>query len=598
VTARDPPPPSPLVRATLPRGIARWAPGLAMLRSYRRAWLMNDIVAGVVLTAVLVPVGMGYAEAAGLPAITGLYATIMPLIVYAAVGSSRVMVLGPDSALAGLIAATILPLAAGDPDRALALASVLALLAGALCCLAGLFRFGFLADLFSKPIRYGYLNGIALTVLVGQLPKLLGFSVDGDSLLQRANGLVRGMLSGQINRAACAIGVTCLILMLGIKRWAPRWPGVLIAVVGATLAVAFFDLAETAGVAVVGALPQGLPAGRLPHIALEDLRGLLPGAVAIALLSFVDMSVLSRTFAARGGHAVDTDQEIVALGLANLAGGLFQGFSVSGSASRTPVAEAAGAKTQLTGLVGAACIALLLLIAPATLRDLPHTALSAVVIVDCLALIEIPGVVRLYRMRRGEFALSMICFLGVALLGVIQGIFLAVALALLAFIWRAWWPYHAVLGRVDGLKGYHDVVRHPEARRIPGLVLFRWDAPLFFANAEIFRERVLQAVAEAPTPTAWVVVAAEPITDVDMTAADMLAELDRALHAAGMDLCFAEMKGPVKDLLKRYGLFTNLGAENFFPTIGQAVDHYLVRYQVVWQDWDEDRPGDAQGQLP
>jgi len=590
VTEIDPTPPGPLALAARLRGLTRWAPGLAVLRSYRRAWLANDIVAGVVLTAVLVPVGMGYAEAAGLPVITGLYATIVPLIAYALVGPSRVLVLGPDSALAGLIAATILPLAVGDPDRAVALAGALALLSGALCCLAGLFRFGFIADLFSKPIRYGYLNGIALTVMVGQLPKLFGFSVAGDSLLQRASGLVRGVVSGQANGAACAIGLACLIVMLVLKRWAPRWPGVLIAVAGATLIVAYFDLAATAGVAVVGAIPPGLPAIRLPAIALDDLRGLLPGAVAIALLSFADMSVLSRTFAARGGYVVDSDQELVALGLANLAGGLFQGFSVSSSASRTPVAEAAGAKTQLTGVVGAACIALLLLVAPVALRDLPQAALSAVVIVACLALVEIAGVVRLYRMRRGEFVLSLICFLGVALLGVIQGIFLAVALALLAFIWRAWQPYYAVLGRVDGLKGYHDVTRHPEARRIPGLVLFRWDAPIFFANAEIFRARVLRAVADAPTTTTWVVVAAEPITDVDMTAADMLAELDQALHAAGMDLCFAELKGPVKDVLKRYGLFTDLGAANFFPTLGQAVDQYLARHQVAWQDWDEDRP--------
>lgn len=590
MTEIDPTPPGLLASAARLRGLTRWAPGLVVLRGYRRAWLANDIVAGVVLTAVLVPVGMGYAEAAGLPAITGLYATIVPLIAYALVGSSRVLVLGPDSALAGLIAATILPLAAGDPDRAVALAGALALLSGALCCLAGLFRFGFIADLFSKPIRYGYLNGIALTVMVGQLPKLLGFSVAGDSLLQRTGGLVRGVVSGQANGAACAIGLACLIVMLVLRRWVPRWPGVLIAVVGATLIVAFLDLAATADVAVVGAIPPGLPAIRLPAIALDDMRGLLPGAVAIALLSFTDMSVLSRTFAARGGYAVDSDQELVALGLANMAGGLFQGFSVSGSASRTPVAEAAGAKTQLTGVVGAACIALLLLVAPAALRDLPHAALSAVVIVACLALVEIAGVVRLYRMRRGEFVLSLICLLGVALLGVIQGIFLAVGLALLAFIWRAWQPYHAVLGRVDGLKGYHDVTRHPEARRIPGLVLFRWDAPIFFANAEIFRARVLRAVADAPTATTWVVVAAEPITDVDMTAADMLAELDQALHAAGMDLCFAELKGPVKDMLKRYGLFTDLGVENFFPTLGQAVDQYLARHQVAWQDWDEDRP--------
>lgn len=587
---RDPIQSGPAPRAPRPRGVARWAPGLAMLRDYQRAWLARDLGAGLVLTAVLVPVGMAYAEAAGLPAITGLYATIVPLLVYALVGANRVLVLGPDSALAGLIAATALPLAGNDPTRAVSLAGALALLSGALCCLAGLCRLGFIADLLSKPIRYGYLNGIALTVLVSQLPKLLGFSVDGNGAPRQLDGLVRGVFGGQVNAAAGAIGLAGLLAMLALKRWAPKWPGLMLTVVGATLVVSAFDLATTAGVPVVGAVPQGLPALRIPAVTLDDLRSLLPGAVAIALLSFADLSVLSRTFAARGGYHVDTDQEIVALGLANLAGGLFQGFSVAGSASRTPVAESAGAKTQLTGVVGAICIALLLLVAPATLEHLPHAVLAAVVIVACLALVEVRAVVRLYYVRRDEFALSLACLLGVALLGVIQGVFLAVGLALLAFIWRAWWPYHAVLGRVDGLKGYHDVSRHPEGRRIPGLVIFRWDAPLFFANAEIFRERVLAAVVEAPTPTRWVVVAAEPVTDVDLTAADMLAELDQTLHTAGMELCFAEMKGPVKDMLKRYGLFIDLGAENFFPTIGQAVDGYLAAHQIEWQDWEDRSP--------
>jgi high affinity sulfate transporter 1 len=581
-------PPPVAVRPPIPRGIDRWAPGLAVLRTYQRDWLASDLTAGIVLTAVLVPVGIGYAEAAGLPAITGLYATIVPLLVYAIVGANRVLVLGPDSALAGLIAATVLPLAGPDPARAAALAGALALLSGALCCLAGLLRLGFVADLLSKPIRYGYLNGIALTVLAGQLPKLLGFTVSSGNLPHSVDGLVRGVLGGQVNLTASAIGVASLLTIGAFKRWAPRWPGLLLALIGATLAVTVFNLAATASVAVIGSVPRGLPGLHIPVVTLDDLRSLLPGAVAIALLSAADMSVLSRTFAARRGHRVDTNQEIVALGLANLAGGLFQGFAVAGSASRTPVAEAAGAKTQLTGVIGACCIAGLLLVAPAALANLPHAALAAVVIVASMALVEVREVARLYRLRRSEFALSIACLLGVVLLGVIEGVFLAVGLALLAFFWRAWRPYSAVLGRVDGLKGYHDVSRHPEARRIPGLVIFRWDAPLFFANAEIFRERVLSAVAEAPTPTRRVVVAAEPVTDVDLTAADMLAELDQTLHAAGIELCFAEMKGPVKDLLKRYELFVDLGAQNFFPTIGQAVDVYLTTHQVAWRDWEDE----------
>jgi high affinity sulfate transporter 1 len=587
VTKTQASPLNPFSREAQPRGLGRVLPGFATLKIYQRDWFVKDLVAGLVLTAVLVPVGMGYSEASGLPAIYGLYATIVPLLAYAILGPSRILVLGPDSALAGLIAATILPLAGGDVDRAVALAGLLALLSGLMCMAAGFARLGFITDLLSKPVRYGYLNGIALTVLIGQMPKVLGFPVKGENLLQESRGLVQGILDGRTNGMACSIGLACLLVIFGFKRWAPKIPGALVAVVAATLLVALFRLSQFADVAVVGPMPQGLPAFQMPVLSPGDLGPLLAGAVAIALVAFADMSVLSRTFALRGGYAVDSNQELVALGAANVAAGLFQGFSVSSSASRTPVAESAGAKTQVTGVVGAACIALLLIFAPSLLRDLPNAALGAVVISACVALVEISGVVRLYRLRRGEFALSVVCFLGVALLGVVQGIFIAVGLALLAFIWRAWRPYDAVLGRVDGLKGYHDISRHPEAKQIPGLVLFRWDAPLFFANAEIFHDHVLRAVGNAPTPTKWVVVAAEPVTDVDITAADALADLDEELHRAGMDLCFAEMKGPVKDRLKQYGLFTKLGKDNFFPTLGQAVDRFLAVHGVEWLDWDE-----------
>ena len=580
-------PSNPFTHTARPRGLNRWIPGLTVLRDYRFAWLAKDIIAGLALTAILVPVGMGYAEAAGLPAIYGLYATIVPLIAYAIFGTSRILVLGPDSALTGLVAATILPLAAGQTDRAVALAGMLAIFSGGLCILAGLARFGFITDLLSKPIRLGYLNGIALTVLISQLPKVFGFSVKGENIWQEASGLAHGILNGQTNWMAGAIGLSCLVMILGFKYWAPKIPGVLIAVASATIIVSLFHLAAPAGVSVVGPLPRGLPAFQIPTVSLGELGALFAGAVAIALVSFADMSVLSRTFALRDGHEVDGNQELIALGVANVATGFFQGFSVSSSASRTPVAESAGAKTQITGVVGALCIALLLILAPMLLLNLPHAALGAVVIAACLGLVDVAGVRRLYQLRRGEFVLSMVCFLGVASLGVIKGIFIAVGLALIAFIWRAWRPYDAVLGRVDGLKGYHDISRHPEARRIPGLVLFRWDAPLFFANAEIFHEHVLRAVADSPTPSKWIVVAAAPVTDVDITAADMLADFDRALHEVGMELCFAEMKGPVKDRLKRYGLFTAIGTEYFFPTIGQAVDRYLAVHKVEWHDWAE-----------
>jgi high affinity sulfate transporter 1 len=550
-------------------------PGLLAIRTYRREWLLRDVVAGLALAAILAPTGMGYASAAGLPPICGLYATLVPLLVYSTFGPSRILVLGPDSALAGLVAAAVLPLAAGDPDRAVGLAGMLAVLSGVLCLVGGLFRVAFVTELLSKPIRFGYLNGIAVTVLIGQLPKLLGFPVDGESLPQELGGLLRGFAQSRINGTSAAIGASCLGVVFACRRWRPAIPGVLLAIVGATIAVWFFDLQARAGVAAVGPLARGLPAWRWPGVSLSELGVLVPDACAIALVSFGDMSVVSRTFAQLGGYRVDGDQEACALGLANIATGMLQGFPVTSSASRTSVSRAAGAQTQLASVTGAACLALLLFVAPAVLRHVPVAALGAVVISACMALVEVRGVLRLWEQRRSEFAFSVICFLGVALLGVIQGIFIAVGIALLEFVWRAWRPHDAVLGSVEGLRGYHDVARHPDARRIPGLVLFRWDAPLFFANAEIFRDRVRRAVADAPTPTRLVVVAAEPVTDIDVTAADMLEDFGRELRKAGVELGFAELKGPVKDQLKRYGLFARIGGEHFFPTVGSAVECFL-----------------------
>lgn len=573
-------PVKPFVHHLRPRGLSRWIPFIETLRGYKLEWLMHDILAGLVLTAILVPVGMAYASVSGLPAIYGLYATITPLIAYAIFGPSRILILGPDSALAGLIAAAILPLAASNIDKTIAFAQILAVLAGSFCILAGLVKFGFITDLLSKPVRIGYLNGIALTVLIGQLPKVLGFSIDGNNFLQEVNSLIQGIAGGQINWMASLIGFSCLIIILVCRQWFTRIPGVFIAVAGATIISSWFHLSASYGIAVVGPLPQGLPQFQIPSVTFAELKALFAAAFTIALVSFADMSTLSRTFALRAGRTVDSNQEIIALGAANMAAGLFQGFPVTSSASRTPVAESAGAKTQVTGVVGAVCVALLLIFAPNLLKHLPQAALGAVVICACISIVEIRALARLYKLRREEFIFSIACFLGVVSLGIIKGMFIAIGLALFSFIWRAWHPYDAVLGHVEGLKSYHDISRHPDAKLIPGLVLFRWNAPLFFANAEAFRENVLHTIAEAPTPTKWVVITAEPITDVDITAAEMLADLDNALHESGMDLFFAEMKGPVKDMLKRYGLFTRFGEGNFFPTIEQAVEHYLMSHKI------------------
>lgn len=582
-----PPQIEPFSFVSTPHGLARWMPIIMVLRNYQLPWLIKDIGAGLVITAILIPAGMGYAEAAGLNAIYGLYATIMPLLAYAIFGPSRILVLGPDSALIPLISATVIPLANGDPSRAIAVAGILSILSGGMCIIAGLLKFGFITDLLSKPIRYGYLNGIAITVLIGQLPKILGFKVNANGIWEEIWELLQGVHEGKTNPTALAIGASCLIIILLLRRLTPKISGILVAVILATLVSAMFDLEQRSGISVTGALPQGLPTFQVPSISPIKFQTLLSSALAIALVSYADLSVLSRTFAIRGGYKADRNQELIALGVANITAGLFQGFSVSSSASRTPVAEAAGAKTQITGVVGAVAIVIVLWFAPMLLQDLPQAALSAIVIAAALNIFEINETLRLYQLRRFEFVLSMVCFGGVALLGVIQGIFVAVILALVAFVWSAWRPHYAVLGRVDGIKGYHDVSRHPEARQIPGLVIFRWDAPLFFANAETFCDHILQAVVTAPTITKWVLVAAEPVTDIDITAADAIAELDKKLCQSHIELCFAEMKGPTKDRLKRYGLFSKIGKDDFFPTIGQAVDVYLQVNKVEWHDWND-----------
>jgi len=363
----------------------RWLPGLSVLRQYKPAWLRQDLVAGVVLATMLVPVGIAYAEASGVPGIYGLYATIIPLIVYALLGPSRILVLGPDSALAAIILGTVLPLSGGDPARAVALAGAMAIVSGLICIFAGVARLGFITELLSKPIRYGYMNGIALTVLISQIPKLLGFSIEGGGPLRDVWAIVEGIGGGKINWIALAIGGGALAVILLLKR-NKRIPGILIAVVAATIIVGVFDLAARAGLSVLGPMPQGLPRFAIPLISASDIVPILVGGFAVAMVSFADTSVLSRSYAARLGDRVDPNQEMVGLGAANLATGFFQGFPISSSSSRTPVAEAAGAKTQMTGVIGAVVVALLLVAAPTLLQNLPNTALAAVVIASAIGL--------------------------------------------------------------------------------------------------------------------------------------------------------------------------------------------------------------------
>ncbi|MGO4258539.1 SulP family inorganic anion transporter [Marmoricola sp. RAF53] len=562
--------------------LTRALPGLATLRAYRPSVFGKDLVAGLVITTLLIPQGMAYAELAGLPVITGLYTTVLALVGYALFGPSRVLVLGPDSSLGPMIAATVLPLVAADgsPGAAVAYASVLALMVGTLTVLLGVFRLGFVADLLSKPTQIGYMNGLALTILVGQLPKLFGFSVDADSTLGEAKAFVQAVAGGKTVGAALAVGVLCLVLIVVLQRLWPVFPSVLAAVVLGIVAVDLFDLGAR-GVSLVGELPSGFPPFTIPSVPVDDLLMLFAGALGIALVSLTDTISTASVFARKTGAEIDGDREMIAVGAASIAAGLFQGFPVSTSGSRTAVAFQSGARTQVTGLVGAASVLAMLLFAPALLSNLPQPTLAAVVIAASLALADIAGLRRLRRQRLSDFVLALAAFLGVALLGVLPGIAVAVGLSILNVFRRVWWPHQAMLGRSSGMRGYHDTAYRQTSEHLPGLAIYRFDAPLLFANARTFRDQVRRIAAVEPRPR-WIIVAAEPITDVDTTAADMLEDLEVELEEGGTRMVFAELKDAVRHKIEDYELTRTLDADQFFPTIRTAAEAYESTHDVAW----------------
>ena len=557
-------------------------PGLRMVRDYERPWLKSDLAAGAALSAFLIPAGMAYAEAAGLPAVTGLYASIIPLLAYAVFGPSRVLIIGPDSSLAPMIAAAILPLAGTEPDHAVALAGVLALMIGGLLLVGRVFKLGFVTGLLSKPIRVGYLNGIALVIMLSQLPKLLGIPGTGGSLVNTATGTAQAVAQGAINPLALLFGAGTIAVIV-VCRFLPwKLPGVLIAVVAAMALTAALNL--TTALPTVGSLPSGLPAPALGGISLDDVIALLGPAAGIALIAFADTSVLSKSFAARSGVQVDGNQEMGALGVANVASGLFGGFPISGSTSRTPIALEAGAKSPLSGAVAAALVVLFMIVAPGATTFLPSSVLAGVVMVAAASILDVKTLVRLLRMSRTEAALLVATFLGVAFVGVLQGIVVAIGLSLIAFVLRAVDPYRTELGSVGDVPGYHDLGRHPEGHRVPGLVIARFDAPLFFANGAVFTEHIRTLVANAPEQVRWVIVASEAITGLDTTALDDLVALDDELAKRGISLVFAEMKGPIKDRLIRFGVSSRFGPDHFFPTVTNAVRSYKRIFGLDPQD--------------
>ena len=548
--------------------IEQWVPGLRTARTYQRSWLRRDVVAGVVLAAILVPQGMAYAELAGLPAVTGLYTTVACLVGYAVFGPSRVLVLGPDSSVSPLILAAIVPLlAGGGPDKAIALAGMLALTVGVIEIVLGVARFGFVADLLSNEVQIGYMNGLAVIIVVGQLPKLFGFSTSADTFIGEVRAFVNGLDQTQVN--TLLVGVGTLLVLLLLPRVSRRVPAVLVAVVGATVASAIFDL-SSAGVATVGSLPHGVPSPSFPWTHVSDVVPLVVAAVGITLVSLTDTIATASSFAARRGEEVRPDQEMIGIGAANVVAGFFQGFAVSTSGSRSAVAEQSGARTQVSNLVGAGLVVVLLVFLNSLLSDLPQATLAAVVIAAALSLVNVRALRRYYQARKSAVLISLVATAGVILLGILEGIVVAIGLSVLLVFRRSWWPDGHELGTIDGVEGWHSRDRHPEARGLPGVVVYRWEAPLFFANAGQLRDQIRRLVrAESP---AWVVLQCEAITDVDVTAAAMLEQLDTELNGQGVHMAFAEMRTRLRELLQRYGLFETLDRDRFYPTLDATLD--------------------------
>ncbi len=546
-------------------GLLRLVPGIGVARSYQRTWLRSDVVAGVVLAAILVPQGMAYAELAGLPPVTGLYTTIACLVGYALMGPSRVLVLGPDSSVSPLIFAAIAPLvvAVDDPAKAIALAGMMAVMVGLILIGLGAAKLGFVADLLSKEVQVGYMNGLAITIFVGQLPKLCGFSTDADGFIDELRAFVDGF-DGR-NTTALVLGLATLAVLLVLPRLTRTVPAVLVAVVGATVVTAVFDL----DIATVGALPQGLPRPSLPWTDWGDVGPMLVAAVGITLVSLTDTIATSTSFAARRGDEVDPNQEMIGIGTANIAAGFFQGFAVSTSGSRTAVAEQSGAKSQLTGVVGAFLVALLLLFFSGLLADLPQTALAAVVIGAALSLADVATLRRYARVRTSSLVLSLVATAGVVFFGVLEGILIAVVLSILLFFQRSWWPHGEVLGRVEGHEGWHSVSGSPDAVQRSDVLVYRWEAPLFFANAGMFRQQIRHLVRQRKPR--WVVLQCEAITDIDVTAADMLERLDTELNKEGVNVAFVELRSRLHDLVYRYGLFDTLDHDHFYDSIDDAL---------------------------
>jgi len=555
----------------------RLAPGLHQLLRYQRGWLRGDVLAGVTVAAYLIPQVMAYATIAGLPAVAGLWAALVPLAVYAVLGSSRQLSVGPESTTALLTATALAPLVAGDPVRYAVLAAVLAILVGGFCLLGGLLRLGFLAELLSRPVLVGYMTGVAVIMISGQLGKVTGVDVGGDEFVDQVRSFVAGI--GSAHWPTVALSAAVLVMLLSIGRVAPRFPGALIAVLTATAAVVVFAL-EGRGIRVVGEIPAGLPAPSLPLVPAADLVALLIPAIGVAVVAFSDNVLTGRTFAARKGERIDANAELRALGVSNVAAGFTSGFPVSSSGSRTALGDAVGSRTQVYSLVALASVIVVMFVGRGVLENFPMAALGALVVYAALRLIELAEFRRLGRFRRSELLLAIATTVAVLGFGVLYGVLVAIALSILDLLRRVARPHDGVLGFVPGLAGMHDLDDYSEARPVPGLVVYRYDAPLFFANAEDFRERAMAAVeqdAENPEPVEWFLLNAEANVEIDLTAADALDQLRRDLAELGIVFAMARVKQELREQLESAALLDKVGEDHIFMTLPTAVEAFRNR---------------------
>jgi high affinity sulfate transporter 1 len=546
----------------------RYVPGLGLLWSYRGDWLRHDLIAGLSVAAVALPTGLAYAELAGFSAVVGLYSAIFPLFAYALFGSSRQLITGPDAATCALVAGSLGPLAGGDPDKYLAYSVILTLLTGIFCIAGGLARLGFIANFLSRPILTGFLNGVAINIIVGQLGKIFGFSVPTHDIFSAIVDLL-GKL-GQTHLPTLLLGGTLMVCLLALKRLAPRLPGPLVAVVAGVLAVGLFGL-DDIGVKVIGAIPAGLPEFRVPTLDPHDLPTLLRDSFGIVLVSFTSAMLTARSFAAKNGYDIDVNQEFIAIGTCNLASGIAQGFAVSGADSRTAVSDSVGGKSQLTGVFAGLVMLLVLLFLTGPLSILPVAALGAVLIVSAMGLIDLRALRSFYGVSRGEFGLAVITTLGVVTVGSLPGILVAVGLAILRLLAMTSRPHDAVLGRVAGLKGFHNMDDYPAAQGLPGLLLYRFDMSVVFFNADYFKSRVMEAIAQSSTPVKWFVLDARPINHADITAVYKIDEVRAELQARGIVFAIAGPKRMLLNKLDLGGVLERLGRERVFFTVKSAV---------------------------